>query len=268
MSVLKTIHECLDAGDKEAARDLLIPYLRDDSNSAEAWWLMARAVDDPAEQVDHLKRALQINPRHEQAMQMLAEVRSRGGHSTSAKSKSATHTKIDYPVVHIPLGPVIGVLSLTVIIGLVAMGVYQLFAGIDDGFHRSYKESISRSMVMPGQAPRVPAPRSDYDEMGNIRTRELEQGSVGNTSDDMWLFSGEAGQRVTIRARDIGGDLDPRLHLISPSGEQVAFNDDRTQRTFDAEIVATLPETGDYQIFVGAMVGYEKMGGAYRLSIR
>jgi hypothetical protein len=66
----------------------------------------------------------------------------------------------------------------------------------------------------------------------------------------------EAGQRITLRARDLSGTLDPALALLAPDGMLVAQNDDHasddlTLNVLDAQI-ADFPvtETGRYTLRV------------------
>lgn len=67
---------------------------------------------------------------------------------------------------------------------------------------------------------------------------------------DVYVFSGTAGQFVTIDMQATQGILDTLLFLISPSGLQVATNDDAAAgETTDSRIARyQLPETGDYVI--------------------
>lgn len=66
----------------------------------------------------------------------------------------------------------------------------------------------------------------------------------------LYVFEGTAGQEVDINMRRTQGSLDTNLFLISPSGFEVAANDDfRPGETTDSAIADfTLPETGRYVV--------------------
>lgn len=66
----------------------------------------------------------------------------------------------------------------------------------------------------------------------------------------LYTFQGTAGQTVNINMRRTQGSLDTNLFLISPSGFEVANNDDfRPGETTDSAITDfTLPESGQYVI--------------------
>jgi tetratricopeptide (TPR) repeat protein len=61
-NIILRIESLLQAGKKSEARDLLVDYLRFNPNSARAWWLMSRAVTDPAQEKDCLERLLRLDP--------------------------------------------------------------------------------------------------------------------------------------------------------------------------------------------------------------
>lgn len=59
---------------RSEARGLLIDLVRREPRSDQAWFLLNLALDDPRQQRDCLKRALQLNPHHEHARRRLAEL--------------------------------------------------------------------------------------------------------------------------------------------------------------------------------------------------
>jgi hypothetical protein len=75
-------------------------------------------------------------------------------------------------------------------------------------------------------------------------------GSISNRqSYESYAFSGQANDQVTIDMNATTGSLDTFLFLLDPSGNVVAFNDDRVQGDTDAEITnVLLPAQGTYTI--------------------
>jgi hypothetical protein len=61
-------------GRKKDAEDLLIEVLGKNENNADAWWLLANALNDPQEQREALEQLLQIRPGDEKATKMLAKL--------------------------------------------------------------------------------------------------------------------------------------------------------------------------------------------------
>jgi hypothetical protein len=59
---------------RNEARALLIDVVRREPRSDQAWFLLSLALDDPAQQRDCLRRALQLNPEHLHARRRLAEL--------------------------------------------------------------------------------------------------------------------------------------------------------------------------------------------------
>jgi len=93
-------------------------------------------------------------------------------------------------------------------------------------------------------------------------------GVIGEAGDqDFFKFSGTTGQVVDLRvwARALGSPLDSVLFIIAPSGAQFAGDDDAA--AVDSYFRATLPEDGEYKIYV---LDHLKRGGAnfaYRVEV-
>jgi len=71
---LRQAYELIRQGQKEEAVVLLQPILRSDRNNADAWWLMANALTDPAKQVQALNEVLRLRPNDARAEKMLGRV--------------------------------------------------------------------------------------------------------------------------------------------------------------------------------------------------
>lgn len=93
-------------------------------------------------------------------------------------------------------------------------------------------------------------------------------GVIGEAGDqDFFKFTGTKGQVVDLRvwARALGSPLDSVLFIIAPSGSQFAGDDDAA--AVDSYFRATLPEDGEYKIYV---LDHLKRGGAnfaYRVEV-
>jgi hypothetical protein len=61
----------LRGGRPEAARILLIHYVRNNPNSEAGWYLLSLAVTAPREQMDCLRQVLRLNRRHPEALERL-----------------------------------------------------------------------------------------------------------------------------------------------------------------------------------------------------
>lgn len=88
-----------------------------------------------------------------------------------------------------------------------------------------------------------------------------EQGTL-RPSQDEYKFTGEAGQVLAISMAS--ADFDTVLTLLSPTGEEVGFNDD-FGRSLNSTIVTTIPVDGEYTVVAQSFSG---QGGNYTLSVR
>ena len=68
-----------------------------------------------------------------------------------------------------------------------------------------------------------------------------------------FAFTGQAGQQIRILLES--SDFDTYLILIDSAGNRIAENDDASSSTTDAEIIVTLPSTGDYTVIVNSYEG-------------
>ena len=87
---------------------------------------------------------------------------------------------------------------------------------------------------------------------------------------DLFVFTAEAGDVVTITMNNTSGTLDPSLYLMGPGGSQVASNDDAVPGENRNSIIAdlTLPASGQYIIIAthfGALYGGTT--GTYSLTL-
>lgn len=102
--------------------------------------------------------------------------------------------------------------------------------------------------VVPGHVARAQA---ILDQQGTLRP-----------SQDEYKFTAEAGQILAISLAS--RDFDTVLALLSPTGQELAFNDD-FGRSLNSTIVITIPDDGEYTVVARSFSG---QGGNYTLSVR
>ncbi len=272
MSVLKDAHALIKSGDKTGARTLLEPYLAEKPDSANGWWLMANTVDDVDQQRRYLRRALDANPDHELARNKLADLSGVGDFGFGDDDDEPvdfnymTADQADYPkpkndqkknsgsrTLWIVLGSIFACMCVgTVgIIGTLAL----LGPAIEDTFDEMIAE-IEAELGTPGAA--------SYTVQGSISTGQVVNGTVDVFGDDGWTYQGQAGQSITIEARETDGNMDTVVTLYGPSGSYIDENDDGLAGCCNSLLTVTLPETGEYVIVVGGFSG----GGDYELIVR
>jgi len=85
---------------------------------------------------------------------------------------------------------------------------------------------------------------------------------------DLYTFSGQTGDIVTINMQATSGNLDTQLFLIDPVGIELVSNDDANAETTDSLINVTLQAPGDY-VIIATHFGAQYGGtiGAYNLSL-
>jgi len=75
---LRQAEQAIHDGKINEARAMLIDYIKRDPNYDRAWWLLAFTLTDLNQQVDCLKRVLNLNPGHVQAREWLAKLKKTG----------------------------------------------------------------------------------------------------------------------------------------------------------------------------------------------
>lgn len=71
---LRRAYDLIRQGQKEEAVAILQPILRSERDNADAWWLMANALTDPARQIQALNQVLRLRPSDQRAQKMLARL--------------------------------------------------------------------------------------------------------------------------------------------------------------------------------------------------
>ena len=70
--ILLRIERLLSLGKQQEARSLLVEYVKQNPDSARAWWLMSLTLTDIPRQMDCLQRVLRLDPKNEPARERLA----------------------------------------------------------------------------------------------------------------------------------------------------------------------------------------------------
>lgn len=112
--------ELLRSGYQEDARALLVGFLKDNPNSAKAWWLMSYAASDADQQISCLNRVLMLSPNHSKAQARLAALT---GESDEISTTNFSPKKTSLSL------PAIALLVIFGCIGFLAVGYfgYRIF---------------------------------------------------------------------------------------------------------------------------------------------
>jgi len=102
---------------------------------------------------------------------------------------------------------------------------------------------------------------------GEIQLNQPVYGTVEPQLGDYWLFTGQAGQVITIRLDKFQSELDSLVTIYDPSGEYISEDDQSGVPPGENNaliIDLALPESGVYIIFAH---GWEGSSGGYELEI-
>lgn len=70
---LKQVFQLIKGGQNQQALQILMPIVKAEKNNSTAWFLMAKALDDPKQKVKALEKVLSLRPDHIKAQEMLAQ---------------------------------------------------------------------------------------------------------------------------------------------------------------------------------------------------
>jgi hypothetical protein len=109
---------------------------------------------------------------------------------------------------------------------------------------------------------------ADVDDFRTIQLNQTLSGNIQPAGDiDVYYFFGTVGQRISVRMDRTSGDLDPYLHLLSPSGVQVAINNNGGGGVNALINGYFVPQNGRYTIYARDARGSVGTGG-YRVSVQ
>ena len=103
----------------------------------------------------------------------------------------------------------------------------------------------------------------DIEVTSSLEINRLAEGTLASSNAGHWTFDGIGGQTLIVEARS--DDFDTVIQLTSPTGDEIAWNDDGDQGSTDSRLVATLPESGKYRVTVTA---FDDRQGDYEVAVR
>lgn len=116
----------------------------------------------------------------------------------------------------------------------------------------------------------VNTPDSNATVTDTLAYGDRVESSIDNEFyEELFGFTAQAGDTITVTMTALDSDLDPFLILLGPDGEEIARNDDYSEFTRDAQLASiTLNASGDY-IIVATRFQFENGGtsGSYQLSL-
>lgn len=276
-TLLLEAYHLIKAGDRAQAEPILQPIVAADENNADAWWLLANALDKPDEQRRALYRVLELRPNHAKAEQMLADL--------DAQYLPSVHDLVDLPFdatygdeqpyqvrVTKPknsnrtLYIILTVVGAIMVVGCAVM--FFLASGLtmfvneimdDPEFAALIDELAEGGVYNSSSAPSLNA----ASLRGVVEPGQRVTGTVGTFTNDRWTFTGRSGDRLVIELNRTDSTLDPVLYVFNPDGSFLAENDDGGTG-LNSHLEIHLPESGTYTIVVSAFVE----GGDYELTLR
>ena len=269
-----------------------MPLVRADPLSADAWWLLANAVENRDQKLRALDRVLKLRPGDEAAQKMLDRL---GGQPPPAQTPPAKRTatvarapaqeeftdfeaeptdrvRVRRPrrnplTIILALIGLLTVLSCGVCIAVTAVSIPTIRVAVQQVvLTMTYVPSLgllSNIATPDASATPVMLP-SDLQIQGSVEVGQVIQNSVSTFHGDGWTFNATANQHIVIEVDAFDPKLDPHLYLYDPSGLQIAENDDIDgSGNRNSRIEITLPSAGKYTIRISAFAD----GGAYKLTL-
>jgi hypothetical protein len=288
---LQRAYELIRAGKKAEAEAILLPILKADEDNANAWWLLANALNTPTEIREALENVLRLRPGDAKAQKMLDDLNARfptdefpmdsdlGSSQTADWAADLSEKpKRGGPPVRVQksgggTNPLVIILAVVGVLALIGCAVCFVLPTIGISIFGQQilnevmtaapelQEMFETITAMPGIGGQI---SGNTTQRGSIEYGQTVTGTIRGVDDESWTFNGNSGDRVTIELNAADDNLDPEIFLLDPSNRQIAYDDDSGGDT-NSEIVITLPGTGTYTIRASAFFG---QGGAYELTLR
>jgi hypothetical protein len=283
---LQQAYQLIKSGQRQGAIEILQAVLRYDGNNADAWWLLANASTDPAEQQDALETVLRLRPTHEQAREKLAALK---GFQNFTFDEPVGFMEADKPKRDIPGGspiiveqprssganPLLVILAVIGVVALLLAGACFFIVSQAATQFGQIISTVAESVTdMPGVFATMGALSGeqelsnvdDLEMMGSISRGGSESGTLRDSfSAHGYTFQGERGQSVTLEVRAESDNLDSEVSIYDPDGDLVGYNDDIELATNrNSRLTITLPASGTYTIVVSSFAS----DGAYVLTVR
>lgn len=259
---LQQVYQLIKTGQNQEAIDILRPILTVDPNNADAWWLMANAATEPAEQRAALNRVLLLRPDHKQAQEKLNALETAQEFRFDEPEKPKRDFPSSSPLIVQPAksgtNPILIILAVVGLIALLVCGACFVIATQGATLFGQVIATLAESVTtLPGGSfPQDLSDISNLDQNGGINRGDSLQGQVNSPFDEEgYTFVGETGQTISISVETSDSDFLPQVALYDPSGALVesdsAFSFDSS---LDAQITTRLPSSGTYTIVVSGFV--------------
>ena len=295
---LQEAYRLIREGRQQEAVQVLLPFVRADPLNADAWWLLANAVENNDQKRSALERVLKLRPNDQRAQRMIATLPSAESAAPEAQDSSdepfadlgdtSSSSDGELPYDNFPVqqpvrvkvkkssgrSPLTIILAIIGLIAVLSCGVCAV-AVVAGGtiFGRVVQEVILTVTYVPDfgtlmslGTPNAPSTLpSDLTDRGSIEAGQTVRASVDTFTDDSWTFNADAGTHVIIELNATDKTLDPQLYLYDTDRVLLAENDDISMGTNNnSRIEMTLPNSGTYTIVVSAF----GTGGPYELTLR
>lgn len=296
---LQEAYRLIRKGQQQDAVRMLVPLVRAQPRNADAWWLLANALENNDQKLKAVQEVLKIRPDDTAAQKLYDRLAPRPS-TPAAAASPASPMADDMPSDDIdlddddpfdepeqpqrvrvhkarrsgssPLTIILALIGLLTVIscaaclGIAVIGTPAITQVVNDivqtvTFEPSFATLANLAVTAPAPQP-MP---TDMQKRGAIRLGETKQAVLDDFRDDSWTFSADANVHVIIELYSNDAALDPHLYLYDPSGKLIAENDDiNGQDNRNSRLDLTLATSGLYTIRVGQFNG----GGAYALSVR
>jgi hypothetical protein len=294
---LQEAYRLIREGSTQEAVRILVPLVRADPLNADAWWLLANAVENTDQKRQALERVLKLRPGDEAAQKMLARL----GGAASAKTPRAPRTSAPIPVsadddeftdvdalstggVRVRRSrrsPLAFILALIGVLTVVSCGICIIITAVSLPSLSEFVEGAvltitAQPLLIPLSGFATPAAPlmtatpltnivpPDLEIQGSVQNGQVTQNSVVPYKDDGWTYQADASEHIVIEVDAVNPKLDPHLYLYDPKGKLIAENDDIDgANNRNSRIDITLSSAGTYTIRVSAFAD----GGAYKLTL-
>lgn len=270
---LQEIYQLIKTGQNEHAVESLRALLTVDPNNADAWWLMANASRDPAEQRSAVDRVLLLRPDHKQAQEKLTALKAAEEFRFDEPEKPKRDFSSAPPVIvqsqKSGTNPLVIILAVVGGLALVVCGVCFVISIQGATLFGSAMATIAESVTsLPGAFNDFEDDLSDISSLKSQGSISIGKRVTGQITSPFgyngYTFSGETGQDITITVSSSDSDFLPRVALYDSSGSLIESGGGLNfEATEDATISASLPSSGTYTIVVGGFVSV----GDYTLEV-
>lgn len=293
---LVAAYEFVKAGQKKDARAILVPIVKVDRSNADAWWLLANAMEKDEDVRQALKQVLRLKPGHTAAKKMLAALDDSaaqiaddpfGDLAEEEETRRVRHDPAFDVLQRKPLAEaeaqrrssqssnktlligvsIAGVLALCACVACLVINVIMPLAMVPalasfSGELEQQNRFTIDEMMRINEYGALP----EYTDMGDIMIGETRTAHLDFFEEQSYWFVANAGETIVIsmRATNSTQELDPFITLYDAVGFVLA-NDDDSGGGLNAELVFQLPEAGLYKIGAGSYSA--SSSGAYEIRV-